>query len=234
MKQYLLHITIVFIAIVSFSCSNNTGSEAPSKSIDTIPALIMQVKQTSRLYTAEYNIRKIVTHDDVIRLKGTLFNKDFDMPVPIGDRKIAIPMNAKLKAYIDFSEFSEKNIERNGNKITIILPDPRVTLTDSKIDQKNIKEFVSLTRSYFSDAEMSDYERQGRASIIASIPQLGIIETARENAARVLIPMVEQMGFGEKDITVTYRKQFGNGDINTLIDKQNIETNTSTATSIKK
>ena len=52
MKQYLLHITIVFIAIVSFSCSNNTGSEAPSKSIDTIPALIMQVKQTSRLYTA--------------------------------------------------------------------------------------------------------------------------------------------------------------------------------------
>jgi len=228
MKQYLLHITIVFIAIVSFSCSNNTGSEAPSKSIDTIPALIMQVKQTSRLYTAEYNIRKIVTHDDVIRLKGTLFNKDFDMPVPIGDRKIAIPMNAKLKAYIDFSEFSEKNIERNGNKITIILPDPRVTLTGSKIDQKNIKEFVSLTRSYFSDAEMSDYERQGRASIIASIPQLGIIETARENAARVLIPMVEQMGFGEKD------KQFGNGDINTLIDKQNIETNTSTATSIKK
>ena len=188
MKQYLLHITIVFIAIVSFSCSNNTGSEAPSKSIDTIPALIMQVKQTSRLYTAEYNIRKIVTHDDVIRLKGTLFNKDFDMPVPIGDRKIAIPMNAKLKAYIDFSEFSEKNIERNGNKITIILPDPRVTLTGSKIDQKNIKEFVSLTRSYFSDAEMSDYERQGRASIIASIPQLGIIETARENAARVLIP----------------------------------------------
>lgn len=234
MKQYLLHITIVFIAIVSFSCSNNTGSEAPSKSIDTIPALIMQVKQTSRLYTAEYNIRKIVTHDDVIRLKGTLFNKDFDMPVPIGDRKIAIPMNAKLKAYIDFSEFSEKNIERNGNKITIILPDPRVTLTGSKIDQKNIKEFVSLTRSYFSDAEMSDYERQGRASIIASIPQLGIIETARENAARVLIPMVEQMGFSEKDITVTYRKQFGNGDINTLIDKQNIETNTSTATSIKK
>jgi len=162
MKQYLLHISIVFIAIVSFSCSNNTGSEAPSKSIDTIPALIMQVKQTSRLYTAEYNIRKIVTHDDVIRLKGTLFNKDFDMPVPIGDRKIAIPMNAKLKAYIDFSEFSEKNIERNGNKITIILPDPRVTLTGSKIDQKNIKEFVSLTRSYFSDAEMSDYERQGR------------------------------------------------------------------------
>ncbi len=216
MKRHLLYLITVIIAGASVSCGNKTKTEARQQGIDTIPALIMQVKNTSRLYTAEYNIRKIVTHDDVIRLKGTLFNNDFNLRVPVGDRKIAIPMEATLKAYIDFGGFSEKNIERNGNKITVILPDPKVTLTGSKIDQKNIKEFVSLTRSHFTDAEMADYEMQGRAAIIASIPQLGITETARENAARVLIPMIEQMGFSQSDITITYRKQFGQDDIRIL------------------
>lgn len=217
MKHHLLYILAAFIAFSSYSCSDKRQSDVQSRNIDTIPALIMQVKQTSRLYTAEYNIRKIVTHDDVMRLKGTLLNQNFDLRMPIGDRKIAIPMNATLKAYIDFAGFSEKNIERNGDRITIILPDPKVTLTGSKIDQKNIKEFVSLTRSHFSDAEIADYEQQGRASIIASIPQLGIIETARENAARVLIPMIEQMGFDESHITVTFRKQFNDNDIKKML-----------------
>lgn len=217
MRHHLLYFLAAFIAFSSYSCSDKRKTDVQSRNIDTIPALIMQVKQTSRLYTAEYNIRKIVTHDDVMRLKGTLLNQNFDLRMPIGDRKIAIPMNATLKAYIDFTGFSEKNIERNGDRITIILPDPKVTLTGSKIDQKNIKEFVSLTRSHFSDAEIADYEQQGRASIIASIPQLGIIETARENAARVLIPMIEQMGFDESNITVTFRKQFNDNDIKKML-----------------
>lgn len=234
MKHCLLYIMAAVIAISSHSCGNKTESEAPAQSIDTIPTLIMQVRQTSRLYTAEYNIRKIVTHDDVVRLKGTILNKDFNMRMPIGDRKIAIPMQATLKAYIDFSGFSEKNIERNGDRITIILPDPKVKLTGSKIEQKNIKEFVSITRSYFSDSEMSEYEKQGREAIIASIPQLGIIETARENAARILIPLIEQMGFDESNITVTFRKQFGGNDINTLLDNTNKEYKAPAKTSKKK
>ena len=35
---------------------------------------------------------------------------------------------------------------------------------------------------------------------------MNIIETARENAARTIIPIVTQMGFKEKNITVTFRK----------------------------
>ena len=152
--------------------------KAEYRAIDTIPMLIMQVQKCSRLYTAEYNIHKIVTYDDIVRLKGSVLKRDFNVKLPLGDRKIAIPMDATLKAYIDFEGFSERNIERRGNKITVILPDPKVALTSSKVDHKNTKEYVSFTRSHFTDAEMASFEQQGRASIIASIPRLGIIETA--------------------------------------------------------
>ena len=162
-------------------------------------------------------MHKILTHDDVVRLKGSLRKHSFNIKMPLGDRKIAIPMDAKLKAYIDFSEFSESNIERQGAKITIILPDPKVTMTSSKIDQKNVKEYIGLTRSHFTDAELASYQQQGREAIIASIPELGMIETAQANAAKVLVPMLKEMGYQEADITIAFRKHYDTADLMKLL-----------------
>ncbi len=192
-----------------------------AQGIDTVPMLIMQVQKCSKLYTAEYRVHKIVTHDDALRLKGSLLKKQFDIKVPMADRKIAIPIDAKLKAYIDFSDFSEKNIERDGRKITIVLPDPQVSMTSSKIDQKNVRQYVALTRSDFSDAELADYQQQGRKAIIESIPKMGILESAQRNAAKVLVPMLKELGYAEEDITIAFRKQYGPKDIESLLRIEN-------------
>ena len=190
------------------ACSGANGDEqALTDGRDTTAVLVTQIQQCSRLYTAEYQIHKVVTHDDVLSLQGELTGEDYDIELPmLGDRKIAIPMDATLKAYIDFEGFSEQNVEHDGKKVTITLPDPQVMLTSSKIDHANIKKYVALLRSDFTDAELTSYERQGRQAIINAIPDMDIIETARQNAARVLIPMMEQMGYQEQDITVTFRK----------------------------
>jgi hypothetical protein len=190
---------------------------AIAQGIDTVPMLIMQVQKCSKLYTAEYRVHKIVTHDDALRLKGSLLKKEFDIKLPMADRKIAIPIDAKLKAYIDFSEFSEENIERDGRKITILLPDPQVTMTSSKIDQKNVRQYVALTRSNFSDAELADYQQQGRQAIIESIPKMGILESAQRNAAKVLVPMLKELGYAEEDITIAFRKNYGPKDIVSIL-----------------
>ena len=179
---------------------------SPGRTNDTVPMLILQVQKCSKLYTAEYRVHKIVTHDDALRLKGQLMSKQFNLKVPLADRKIAIPMDAKIKAYIDFSEFSEQNIERSGNQITIILPDPQVVMTSSKIDQQNVKQYVGLTRAHFSDEELANYQQQGREAILQSIPDMGIEETARANAAKVLVPMLTQLGYEEQNITIAFRK----------------------------
>ena len=135
-------IIMLSVTVMLMACGQKTETEKSSESvvIDTIPQMVMQIQQCSRLYTTEVKVHKIVTHDDVVRLKGNLMNKQFNIPLPLGDRKIAIPMDATLKAYIDFSEFDERSIERDGDKITILLPDPQVVLTSSKINQKEIKE----------------------------------------------------------------------------------------------
>jgi len=197
------------LCLAASGCSGGQQEEDASvyQSIDTVPMLVMQIQKSSRLYTAEYRIHKIVTHDDVVRLKGRLLKQDINVKLPLGDRKVAIPIDATLKAYIDFSQFSEKNVERRGDRITILLPDPKVELTSSKVNQKEIREYVGLVRAGFSDEELSGYEQQGREAILQSVPRLGILDMAKENAARTLVPMLVQMGFKEQNITVAFRKE---------------------------
>ena len=223
-KKYLiLLLAVAILALVLVMCNSrleHTDASQPVSTVqgvDTVPMLITHVQKCAKLYTAEYHVHKIVTHDDVVRLKGTLLKRGFDIKMPVGDRKIAIPIDAKLKAYIDFSTFSEENIERQGKEITIILPDPQVTMTSSKIDQKNVKEYVSIARAHFSDAELSSFQQQGREAIIADIPKMGIIETAQANAAKVLVPMLTELGYDEADITIAFRKHYEPNDIMKLL-----------------
>jgi hypothetical protein len=187
-------------------CKSENGDTTQVIVTDTVPSLVIQIQKCARLYTTEYHIHKIVTHNDILKLKGNILRKDIDIKLPLGERKIAFPMDATLKAYIDFSDFSESNIERNGDKITILLPDPKVVMTSSKINRNEVKEYVGLTRSYFTDKELSSYEQQGRQAILNSVSQLGIKQTAQENAARVLVPMLREMGYKEENITIAFRK----------------------------
>ena len=216
--------SLFFALVCMLFCACNEGKEQTAEqtgyqSIDTVPMLVMQVQKCSKLYTSEFKVHKIVTHDDVVRLRGSVMRQDYNIKIPLGERKIAIPMDATLKAYIDFSQFSEKNIERQGDKITVLLPDPKVTMTSSKIDQKNVRHYVAFARANFSDAEMTDYEQQGRAAIIQSIPDLGIIDIAKENAARVLVPMLTQLGYREENITIAFRKEFNQNNIMRLLEQ---------------
>ena len=217
MKQLILILS--FFILLAVGCTNKKSTEEPAaKAIDTIPMLVTQVQQCSRLYTTEYHIHKIVTHDDKMKLSGSFLKQDFSINLPLGDRRIAIPMDATLKAYIDLSSFSNKNIQRNGKELIVTLPDPKIVLTSTKIDHKEVKQFVALTRHNFTDAELTSYEAQGRKQIIASIPQMGIIEQAQESAARQLGPIFTAMGYKESDITISFRKKFTISDLGQVVE----------------
>ena len=203
-----------FIFIIAFLCIACGGDKENGKNVaennsatNNIPMLIRDIRKCSKLYISEYNIRKIVTYSDEPRLKGKVLGHEVDMKMPVGDRKIAIPMNVTLKGYIDFSDFSEKNVRREGRRIVVTLPQPQVAVTASKIDQAGIKEYVSIIRSRFSDEEMAEFEKQGRQAVVNSIPRLDINETTAVNAAKILIPMIVKMGYDEKMITIELKNE---------------------------
>ncbi len=198
-------VTVCMLMLAACKGKDHEGGEPADGGL---PAMIIQIQKCSRLYTSEYKIHKIVTHQDELSLSGSVMKQDFKVSIPVGKRRIAIPMDATLKAYVDFSGFSEKNVRKTGKKIVVTLPDPKLMMTSTKINHDEVKKYVPLTRGNFSDEEMTSYERQGRQQIVNDIPKMGIIENARKNAATTIIPIIRQMGYEEEDITVTFRKDF--------------------------
>ena len=217
MKTTFYFVIVLCLSLLSACRGEETQAEAVR--VDTL-SLVMQVKEGARLYTAEYEVHKLVLKDDPLRVKGNLFQRAFDVKVPIGERKVMIPLDVTLKAYIDFTGFDEKNVLRSGDRIVVTLPDPRVVVTSSRINHDEVKQFVSLTRSDYTSAELADFTRQGEDEILASVPQLGILEMARENAAHVLVPMLTRLGYDERNIVISFRKDFTTADMPLLLDRE--------------
>lgn len=217
MKITFCFVIVLCLSLLSACRGKETKAEAVR--VDTL-SLVMQVKECARLYTAEYEVHKLVLKDDPLRVNGNLFQRTFDVKVPIGERKVMIPLDVTLKAYIDFTGFGEKNVLRSGDRIVVTLPDPRVVVTSSRINHDEVKQFVSLTRSDYTSAELADFTRQGEDEILASVPQLGILEMARENAAHVLVPMLTRLGYDERNIVVSFRKDFTAADMPLLLERE--------------
>lgn len=204
MIKSLSHLTLLLLAILLSGSCKRGGSDGGGASIDTIPMMVQQIKECSRLYTAEYKVHKIITHSDTSKISATVLGQKLNLNLPGGRRKVAIPIDAVLKAYIDFSNFSEDNVRSEGGKIYIDLPNPHVVITSSKIDHEGIKKYVSIIRSDFSDEELALYEKQGRQDIVNDIPNLGILNTARRSAASQLLPLISMLGIPQENIVITF------------------------------
>lgn len=219
---------MVLLGLIFAACGGRqdakAGPERPK--MDTLQTLVMQAQRCSRLYTTEYHIHKVITHDDQLALKGKLLGHDYNMQLPLGKRKIAIPVDATVKAYVDFADFSAKNVRRDTSHIEITLPDPHVVLSATRVNHDDIKEYVALMRRNFTDAELSSYEQQGRKAIIADIAKTDILESARVGAANVLVPMLQQLGYMAENITITFRHDLNPHDLSKLIDRTTVENKT--------
>lgn len=180
----------------------------------TADDVVMRLQSTDRLYVTEYVVRKLITADDAKILSGEVLSKKFKIKLPVGERKIAIPMYAVVKAYVDLGSIgpSDVLITESPRSIRISLPEPKVELVSSKIDHEGIREYTDVLRSPFSDAEMAELERQGREAIIASVPAMGIENTAKRNAREVLLPILMQAGFSPDNIFIDFRRGYERQD----------------------
>lgn len=196
-------------------CDNGDGVQsADTVRVDTVPFMLVQMQRCSRINTAEVRVHKIVTHDDVARLSGTVLGKEVSLNLPAGRRKVAIPLYATVKASVDVSRLTAADIIRHGDKVEVMLPQPDIVITETHVDHDGIRQYVALTRSKFTDEEMQAYVRQGREAIERDLKTMNIMATARESAARQLIPIIQAMGFSESNITISFRD---NGRNNTIL-----------------
>ncbi|MEP6615073.1 MAG: DUF4230 domain-containing protein [Ginsengibacter sp.] len=150
----------------------------------------MMLKELNDLVTVEYVVTKIIRASD-------------DTWFKIGTRKILMSCKATLRAGIDLSKITEKNIDIQNKSISLHLPHATLLSLDIKPeDLKTEYEDVSLLRSSFSSAEIDAFAVQGESNIRKSADSLGILQTAEINANFILTGFLRRLGY--EKISIDY------------------------------
>ena len=216
MRNKICSLLLSFLAVMLCSCgSDGNKAKTPSAETpaDTAAIVLRQARHCARLYTNAYEIHKIITLSDDARLKGKILVFPVDMKLPTGDRKIAMPIDVSVRASIDLSKLTEANVKRDGGGVSITLPDPEITVTASKIDNKSVVQYIGALRQSFSDEELINMARQGRDSIVAHLDKAKIAEESRLSAANTLLPMLHRLGFTAENTSIEFRQDFKTDEI---------------------
>ena len=167
------------------------GCSGRSSADDTVQMEIEAISQMRELSLVEYRVRKIVKADD----EGEWYK--------IGDRKILLSCTAYLKAGIDLGGFSAGNVDINRMDGSVTVTVPHAKLLSLDIPASEIREeydHVTMLRHSFSAEERNALLRQGEKQIRSSVPSLGILEKAEENARRFFESVFTKMGFTSVEV----------------------------------
>ena len=190
MKRFLHTVgtfSVLFLALLATAgCSRRNDVE------EMVKREVQAISEMRQLGLVEYRVRKIVKADD----EGEWYK--------IGDRKILLSCTAYLKAGLDLTSFDmdDVDVDRLAGRVTVTLPHAILLSLDipaSEIRQEY--DHVTMLRQSFSAEERNTLLRQGEKQIRDSVPSLGILEKAEENACKFFESVFSKMGFTTVEVT---------------------------------
>lgn len=142
--------------------------------------ILQQVQTVSELVTVKYIMEKVVVLEDV---------KWY------GESRVLLIAHGIAKAGVDLGRLKEGDIQTDGQKITIRLPQPQII--DCYLDEKQtrvVERSTGLLRTFDKDLEQTA-RQNAVADIRIAARTAGILKDADERARWQLMILFHQMGF---------------------------------------
>ena len=176
---------VLFLLLTLPGCRERAAVE------DTVQREIEAITAMKQLSLVEYRVSKIIKADD----EGAWYK--------IGERKILLSCTAYLKAGIDLATFGpdDVDVDWTGKRVSVTIP--HATLLSLDMPASEIRQeydHVTMLRQSFTAEERNALLRQGEKQIRDSVPSLGILEKADENARRFFESVFQKMGFESVEV----------------------------------
>jgi len=179
------------VALLSVSCTQKKVEEFRS-TIDSTP-MLYGVEAVSQVY--------VESTDE----EGSIMKY-------FGNRSIVVPVRATVKAGINLQDITDMKVK--GRTIYITLPDPVIEIESTAIEYGEIISDVSGFRDEFSNAEVAALASEGRKKIEETLPYLGLVERAQQQAEQTLSAIAEEVGM---NIVFSQRKKYQEKDLIKLV-----------------
>ena len=94
-----------------------------------------------------------------------------------------------------FNPMTDMAIDPDETMITLTLPAPTLLSLNIPIDEVEILYEKTKYSNGFTLTDLNEILRQGEAQINSSVPDLGILEDAKQNARLFFEPLFKRLGF---------------------------------------
>ena len=152
---------------------------------------------TPRWETRQYDLSQLVSVKYVIEKVVLLEDASSWYGLPLGENRLLMVAHGVVKAGVDLGELKPGDLRISGRKISIKLPQARIT--DCYLDD-NLTEIVDrktgLLRTFDKDLEQNA-RRQAVADIHRAARSSGILKDSEERARLQLTALFHQLGYEE-------------------------------------
>lgn len=164
-------------------------------------SFVEQIKDLNELATAEAYTKVIIERQD-----NELFGQSIGLDIPGTKRQLLVVIPGTIKAGVDFSTLSEKDIDLNETNKTakLTLPKPEF-LGGAEIffDQVEVYSYEGVFRQKADIKEGYDIAEEAKKLIREESAGQGVLETAERNAEQTLKEMFSFAGY---DVTIQFEE----------------------------
>lgn len=161
---------------------------------------IEQVQELATLATAQAHVKVVIEQED-----NKLFGKDIQVDLPGTKRELLLVVPATVTAGVDLREVTEDDIKMDEGKkvIEIILPHAKF-IQEPAIQMDKVRTFSDegLLRGETKWDEGFDLAAEAQDQIKAESIEIGLLQTAEQNAEKVLKEFFGTIGYS---VEISYK-----------------------------
>lgn len=200
-KSYVFIAILVLVLIIALPFAAFYLLKQGSTFTEQKGAYLERIQSLNELATAEAYTKVIIERQD-----NTLFGQSIGLNLPGTKRQLLVVVPGSVKAGVNFSGLTEKDIQIDHDDKTATLTLPHATFlggAEIYFDQVEVYSYEGLFREKANIEEAYELASEAKKMILEETAGQGVLTLAEQNAEKTLREMFSFAGY---DVTIEFKE----------------------------
>ena len=200
-KPFLVIALLILLVIVALPFATFFVLKQGSTFTEQKGAFLEQIQDLNELATAEAYTKVIIERQD-----NTLFGQSIGLNLPGTKRQLLVVIPGSVKAGVDMSKLTEKDVVVDEANKTAKLALPAATFlggAEIYFDQVEVYSYEGIFREKANIEEAYELAEEAKKLILEETAGQGVLQMAQQNAEKTLREMFSFAGY---DVTIEFKE----------------------------
>lgn len=200
-KSFLLFASLILIIVIALPIATFYFIKNASTFTEEKTAVLERIQNLNELATAEAYTKVIIERQD-----NTIFGQSIGVNLPGTKRQLLVVIPGSVKAGVELSGVTEKDITLDDERKTATLTIPHAEFlggAELYFDEVEIFSYEGLFRVKANIEEAYELAEEAKALILEETSKQGVLQMAEANAQKTLAEMFDFVGY---DVTIRFKE----------------------------